>query len=128
MTTALTLSSEERQRYIRAARERRLFVPMTPAQESDRSLLLARIREAVGELKRRFAVQRVVLFGSLAHGAWYDAATDVDLAVEGLKGADFWGAWRLVEEVIADRAVDFVALETVSEPLRDAIRAGGIEL
>ncbi|MBX7232776.1 MAG: nucleotidyltransferase domain-containing protein [Caldilineales bacterium] len=128
MSTALTLSLEERQRYLRAARQRQLPAPITPAQEIDRSLLLERVREAVRELKHRFDVQRVVLFGSLAHGAWYDDTTDVDMAVEGMKGGDFWRAWRLVEEVIADRAVDFVALETASEPLRAAIQADGIEL
>jgi len=37
-------------------------------------------------LKSRFGARRVVLFGSLAHAAWFAPHSDVDLAVEGLVG------------------------------------------
>jgi hypothetical protein len=53
----------------------------------------------------------------------------VDLAVEGLKsGKDYWEAWRVVEEIIADRLVDLIEIETAGESLRQAIQRHGAEL
>jgi predicted nucleotidyltransferase len=79
-------------------------------------------------LKSRFGVRRVVIFGSLAHAAWFIPDSDVDLAVEGLAPKDFWQAWRIVEEIISDRPVDLIELEAASESLRRAIKRHGIEL
>jgi hypothetical protein len=49
----------------------------------------------------------------------------VDLAVEGLAGDDYWRAWRMVEEVIGDRLVDLIEIETAGEPLCRAIERLG---
>jgi predicted nucleotidyltransferase len=70
----------------------------------------------------------VVLFGSLAHMAWFMPDSDVDLAVEGLAGDDYWEAWRQVEEIIGDRPVDLSEIEMVGESLRRAIQRHGVEL
>jgi len=40
---------------------------------------------------------------------------------------DYWLAWKLAEEVIADRPVDLVEMETVSESLKDSINRYGVE-
>lgn len=79
-------------------------------------------------LKTRFGARRVVLFGSLAHVAWFMPDSDVDLAVEGLAGDDYWQAWRLVEEIIGDRPVDLIEIEMVGESLQRAIQRYGVEL
>ena len=79
-------------------------------------------------MKARFGARRVVLFGSLAHAAWFVPDSDVDLAVEGLVGGDYWEAWRLVEEVIGDRPVDLIEIERAGESLRRAIERYGVEL
>ncbi len=76
----------------------------------------------------RFGVRRVVLLGSLAHGAWFAPDSDVDLAVEELHATDYWAAWRLAEEMIADRPVDLIEMERVGSALRRAIERYGIEL
>jgi len=89
---------------------------------------LDRIREAAVVLKTRFGARRVVLFGSLAHAAWFMPDSDVDLVVEGLASDVYWQAWRLTEEIIADRLVDLIEIETVSESLQRAIRRYGVEL
>jgi len=89
---------------------------------------LVRVREAAEALKARFDVRRVVLFGSLAHEAWFVPDSDVDLAVEGLASDDYWRAWRLVEEIIGDRLVDLIEIETAGESLRRAIERYGVEL
>ena len=128
MPTALELTREGWKPYLEAARRRPAPPEPTPAERGERARLLARVREAAEALKARFAVRRVVLFGSLAHAAWFAPDSDVDLAVEGLAGADFWRAWRLVEEVIGDPVVDLIEIETAGESLRQAIERYGVEL
>lgn len=128
MPTALQLSREEWDRYI----ERGARVPTTSAltkdEERARGRLLERVKAAAAALKERFKVRRVVLFGSLAHAAWYMADSDIDLAVEGLTPEDYWQAWELVEEIIQERPVDLIDIEIASDSLRQAIERHGIEL
>lgn len=128
MPTALELKREEWQPYIEAASRRVPDTTLTPADQSERDQLLERARQAAATLKQRFGVQRVILFGSLAHTGWYLPDSDVDLAVTGLAAADFWAAWRAVEADIGDRQIDLVELETASEGLRQAIERHGVEL
>lgn len=128
MPTALALSREGWKTYLEAARRRPAAPVPTPVERGERERLLARIREAAAALKADFGARRVVLFGSLAHEAWFVPDSDVDLAVEGLAGDDYWAAWRLVEEVIGDRPVDFIEIEMAGESLRRAIERYGVEL
>jgi predicted nucleotidyltransferase len=128
MPTALELTREGWKSYLEAVRHRPAPPGLTPAERSERERLLARIREAAAALKSRFGVRRVVLFGSLAHEAWFMPDSDVDLAVEGLAGDDYWEAWRLVEEVIGDRLVDLIEFEMAGESLRRAIERYGVVL
>lgn len=128
MPTALELTREGWKSYLEAARHRLAPSELTPAERRARERLLDRIREAAVVLKTRFDARRVVLFGSLAHAAWFMPDSDVDLAVEGLAGDDYWQAWRLVEEIIGDRPVDLIEIETVGESLRRAIQRYGVEL
>ena len=128
MPTALELTRAERKRYLEAAGRRPVPPELTPAERHARERLLSRIREAATLLKSRFGVQRVILFGSLAHAAWFAPDSDVDLAVEGLQGEAHWQAWRLLEEIIHDRPVDVIEIETAGESLRRAIQRYGEEL
>lgn len=128
MPTALELTREGWKSYLEAARRRPAPPELTPAERRARERLLERIREAAAVVKARFGARRVMLFGSLAHAAWFMADSDVDLAVEGLVGDDYWQAWRLVEEIIGDRPVDLIEIEMVGESLRRAIQRYGIEL
>ena len=93
-----------------------------------REALLVQARNAARALKVEHDARRVVLFGSLAHQAWFHAGSDVDVAVEGLPPAEYWAAWRLVERYFPERRVDLVEYETASESLRRAIDAEGVEL
>ena len=128
MPTALELTREGWKSYLEAARRRPAPPGLTPAERRAREQLLDRIREAAAEIKTRFGAQRVVLFGSLAHAVWFVPDSDVDLAVEGLAGDDYWQAWRLAEEIIGDRPVDLIEIEAASESLRRAIQRHGVEL
>jgi predicted nucleotidyltransferase len=79
-------------------------------------------------LKREFGVEKVVLFGSLARMSWFTFGSDVDLAVEGLESRDYWQAWKLAEDIIPDRPVDLIQIESVSGSLKKAIDRYGVEL
>jgi len=128
MPTALELTREERQTYIEAARLRPPEGSLTPRDRRSRDKLLARIQEAARALKSRFGARRVVLFGSLASVEWFSSDSDVDLAVEGLEASDYWKAWRLTEDIIGDRLVDLIELETAGDSLKKTVQRSGVEL
>ena len=126
MPTALELGRQGWQPYLKATRQQPV-TELTPAEQQERERLLQRVREAAAAIKTRFGAERVVLFGSLAHAAWFVPNSDVDLAVEGLRNEDYWQAWRLVEEIIGDHAVDLVEFEMAGESLKQAIDRYGVE-
>jgi predicted nucleotidyltransferase len=128
MTTALELGRAGWKSYIQKRRHVPASLEGTADEQVERMRLLARVGTAAVLLKNRFGVRRVVLFGSLADETWFRADSDVDLAVEGLSVNDYWEAWRLVEEVIGDRLVDFVEIEMVGTTLRQMIERYGVEL
>lgn len=128
MPTALELKRKDWEPYIGAVARRTVDVALTPAEQKERERLLDQVHEVAKILKQRFAVRRVILFGSLAHGGWFIPDSDVDLAVDGLAVTDFWAAWRVAEEIIGDRPVDFIDLADVSEGLRRAIERHGVDL
>lgn len=128
MPTALELTREQWQSYIEAARFRAPPPKMTLAQQNEREQLLNRVRQAADELKTRFKAKRVILFGSLTDPNWFTSNSDVDLAVEGLSTDVYWQAWRLTEEIIKTRPVDFVDLESAKASLRQTISQYGIQL
>lgn len=128
MATALELAREGWSPYIEALSRRPAPPELSPEEQRERKQLLARVRQAAAMLKSRFGAQRVALFGSLAHASWFVRDSDVDLAVEGLSSEDYWQAWRLVEEIIGDRPVDMIDIETSGKSLRQAIERYGLEL
>jgi predicted nucleotidyltransferase len=130
MTTARELTREQRQRYIAASHERdaRSAAPLDPALAHARQALLERIRQVAERLKTHYGARRVMLFGSLAHGAWFSANSDVDIAVEGLAGDTCWAAWAMIEQHLPERSVDLVELEAASASLRETIETDGILL
>jgi predicted nucleotidyltransferase len=128
MPTALELTRKGWRHYIEAASRRPALPELTPEEKRERKQLLAKIQEVATMLKSRFAVRRVVLFGSLAHTSWFTPGSDVDLAVEGLDTKGYWQAWRLAEEIIGDHPVDFIEIETAMESLKQAIQRYGVEL
>ncbi|MCD6336043.1 MAG: DNA polymerase [Candidatus Latescibacteria bacterium] len=128
MPTALELRREGWKPYLKAARHQPVLSEWTPGEQRERERLLDRIREASAVMKTRFGARRVVLFGSLAHAAWFSADSDIDLGVEGLAGDAYWQAWRMVEEIIGDRRVDLIEIETAGESLKRTMDRYGIEL
>ncbi len=75
-------------------------------------------------LKERFGARRVVVFGSLAHGAWFHARSDIDLAVEGIPPEDFFRAWAALDHIESPFEIDLIACEHAPERMRQAIEQG----
>jgi len=128
MRTALDLTPDELRGYLAVAGRRTKQPSTHEPDQAQVEAMRARVREVAALLKARFGAHRVILFGSLAHGAWPTAGSDVDLAVEGLSAEAYWRAWAAVEELFPDRAVDLVALEEATGTLRAAIQRAGIEM
>ena len=128
MPTALELTREGWKPYLEAPRRPPSPPKPTAEERRTRERLVTTARQAAALLKRRFAVRRVILFGSLADSDWFSVDSDVDMADEGLAPGDYWEAWRLVEGVIGERPVDLVEIELTGESLRRMIEREGIEL
>lgn len=128
MPTALELKPEGWAPYLERSSRRQTPSTLTESEQQERDRLLERVREAAEALRKRYMVRRVVLFGSLAHAAWYMHDSDVDLAVEGLAAKDYWQAWKLVEDIVQERQVDLIEIELVSDSLRRSIERHGVEL
>ena len=120
-------SAEQRERWRRTAHARERERQRRLADRRRRALASA-IRAATS-LKAAWGASRVVLFGSVAHGAWFHERSDIDLAAAGIPADQFWRA-----SVAAERAVDrdieltLIPLETASEGLLDEIDKTGVEL
>ena len=52
----------------------------------------------------------------------------VDISALALGGDQYWDAWRVAEDMIGDRVVDLVEIETAKQSLRRAIEQHGIDL
>lgn len=129
MATALELSRQEWQPYIERAR--RLGTDsraLSPQQEQQREELLRKAQQMAVALRKEYGVSRVIIFGSLAHAAWWEADSDIDIAVSSLPDEDYWRAWKTAEEFFKDRSVDFIQLEDASDSLRYSIESDGVEL
>ncbi|MBI5649282.1 MAG: nucleotidyltransferase domain-containing protein [Chloroflexi bacterium] len=82
-------------------------------------------RRAARLLKQDYGAKRLIVFGSLAHGAWFHPHSDLDLAVEGLEPGAIWRAWSAVEKVVPGFGVDLIEIETASDRLGQRIREQG---
>ena len=128
MPTAAQLTRKEWAPYIEGVRRRPRPPEPPPEDHRQRDQLLSRVRQAAATLKSRFGARRVILFGSLAHRERFHEDSDVDLAVEGLRGEAYLTAWGVVEDAIRDRSVDLVEVETATDSLRSSIQRSGIVL
>lgn len=128
MPTALQLTREQWRPYIEHSAQRSKDKGPSTREEQEREVLMERLQKVASALKDEFGVTRVIVFGSLAHAAWYMSDSDIDLAVEELASSDYFKAWKLAEELLQDRPIDFIDMQTASDSLREAIERDGIDL
>ena len=85
-------------------------------------------REGDFLLKAEFGAKRVVVFGSLAHGAWFSARSDIDLMAEGIAPQIFWRAWCALDQLARDFDIELVASEEAAPKLLEVVVREGVEL
>jgi uncharacterized protein len=128
MPTALELGPRGWEPYKEANLKRGSRIDQSKLNEGERERILARVREVADLFKTRFGAKKVILFGSMAHKAWFSPDSDIDLAVEGLVSANYWKAWEMAEQMIPDMAVDLIDIESATESLKKAIYRHGVVL
>lgn len=105
------------------------YVPkISDSQIIERDKLIQTVSHAAAQLKHEFQELKIVLFGSLAHKAWYSQDSDIDLAVDGLPSDQYFKAWRKLETIFSNRKIDFVDMSELAEPVKQMILSEGIEL
>lgn len=96
-------------------------------RDEDRAVRLRHLLPAAKRiLCEGHGARRVILFGSLARGDVTERS-DVDLAVEGLRSAEYFTAIADLQGLF-DSPVDLVEVETASSSLRQRLAFEGIEL
>ena len=104
----------------------RIAADQVRARARARRLREEDVPRLAGELRARGA-RRVRLFGSLATQAEPHAATDIDLAVDGMEEGAAAEA-LLALELTVDARIDLVLWETAGERVRRAIERDGVEV
>lgn len=120
--TAQTLSVEELRAYHPDARIDDSIV----TERWERAWKVARM--AAKLLYERFDATRVVVFGSLAHRAWFTPWSDIDLAVWGILPDTFYQAVALVTGLSSEFKIDLIASEDCRPALEHVIEQEGIDL
>lgn len=122
----VTISPEKMEQYRRTARK--LESEQKQAMVQRRESAWAVARQAANLLKEQFGATRVVAFGSLAHGAWFNARSDIDLMVVGIPPEKFWRAWAELDHVGSGFEIELVSESELTESLRTVIEQEGVEL
>ena len=124
--TALSLTSKEVESYRRAA------LLVKPKQRGDlkaRRMRAWRVaRRATKILKTEFGVERVMVFGSLVHPALFHERSDVDLAVWGLRGREYYRAVSVLLDIEPSISIDLIAFEDARRAVQDVILKDGLKL
>lgn len=82
-------------------------------------------RKAASVLRQQFGVQEVVLFGSTVKPVLFHSHSDVDIAVWGLGGSEYFRAVGVLQSIDPEISVDLIAFESVSPALQAVIRRDG---
>lgn len=119
------LSAEEKKKLVAGWRRRQ-------KQEKDllqkkRDLAMKKAEQAAAMLKQKYHVQRVILFGSLVKGTFWEHS-DIDMAVCGLDEPYYLDAFWDITQLTYPFNVDLISLEDVSQKLAKKIGREGMEI
>lgn len=124
--TAKDITPQEFQQYLDGARKRQQARERELEQRRERALALA--QEAADLLKRKYGVDRVVLFGSLTQPDTFTRWSDVDLAAFGLTQENYLKAMSDVAGLDPEIEVNLVDAGAVKPSLLEHIRSRGRRL
>lgn len=120
--TALDLTVEQ----LRMYRPERELDEWPPSQRRERAWQVA--HAAARLLREDFGAKRVVVFGSLAHRAWFSAWSDIDLVAWGIPADQFYKAVAVVTGLSSDFEVDLIDPDVCRSTMRESIEREGVEL
>lgn len=83
---------------------------------------------ATAVLKSRFSAERVVAFGSLVDPELFHTRSDIDLAVWGIQGGDYYRAVGVLQALDPEFSVDLILFEDAPVELQQIILSTGVEL
>lgn len=128
--TALTMSKIElRDRAERLVLRRRRRAGKNTVRPAAREVVLSAVRLWANEVYKRYPDVRIILFGSsVSVECWDGVRSDIDLAIAGMHGADYWQIWKLAEEMLSGLKVDLVDLEMATTSFRKVVESTGIKL
>ena len=124
MATARELNPEEMASYREGARRRQEAERRALAVREERAWELA--RRAAAELRQRFNVGRVVVFGSLIHPGCFTPWSDIDIAAWGLRPEDTFRAIGVAMDVDIDIAVNLVDVGACKASVLRVIEEEGV--
>jgi uncharacterized protein len=120
------ISSEKMEQYRQTFRKKVMLEEKRNAERRDKALETA--KKAACLLKDEYGAKKVILFGSLSHNRYFDATSDIDIAVKGLDKNEYF---RVVSKMIdLDHSIDIdlVIMEDASDGLLKTIIEEGKQL
>lgn len=82
-------------------------------------------REAAALLKSAYGVTRVVVYGSTAHGYWFNSESDIDLIAAGIPATLYWRAWNTIDALTPEFEVNLVDWEDATPALLESVHTKG---
>jgi predicted nucleotidyltransferase len=92
----------------------------------DRALMIS--RQIADLLRKKYGATRVVLFGSLAHNAWFTPRSDIDICAEGIPVDRFFQAESEIQDSSEGFKIDLVDPQECSPELLREIEQEGMDL
>lgn len=83
---------------------------------------------AAALLYAQFNASHVITFGSLVHGMWFSATSDIDLAAWNIADEDYFIAVAKLQDLATEFKIDLIAMEHCKAPLREIIEREGVQL
>lgn len=122
----MNISPEKMSQYRATAQKRLRLAESANAERLTRARFVA--EQAARLLKEQYCVERVVVFGSVAHPQRFHAHSDIDLAAWGLAEQSYYRVVGELQGLDPDFGIDLVRGEDVSEPLRHTIEQESLPL
>ena len=119
-------SQEQLAAYKRTALEREQARKQADAERRMAAMEVA--RRAALLLKSEYGATRVVVYGSTAHGYWFNSESDIDLIAAGIPATLYWKAWNAIDALTPEFEVNLVDWEDATPSLLESVEREGIEL